>query len=82
MNTSSDREYWSPDYKLIACFRKSRDGWKQKAQRAQRQVRKLKERLKHVRTRRDQWKAVAQGARADVLGTAKNPAPRTSACPR
>lgn len=82
MGISKDREYLSPDYKLIACFRKSRDGWKQKAQQAKRQVRRLKERLKQVRSRRDYWKEVAQQASSAELEaspknqSAQSPAPR------
>jgi len=75
MSTATERIYTSPDYKLIACFRQSRDGWKQKAQQAKRQVKKLKERLKVVRARRDHWKEVArQAAQVEVAESAKNAA--------
>lgn len=60
MEIGSKRKYKSPNYKLVDCFHKSRDGWKKKAQEAKRTVRKLKERLKKVRARRDYWKELAQ----------------------
>jgi hypothetical protein len=69
VRAGKEREYLSPDYKLVAFFRESRDGWKEKAQEAKRQVRKLKERLKRVRARRDYWKEVAQEASAAGVAT-------------
>lgn len=83
MSTSTEREYSSPDYKLIAFFRQSRDGWKQKAQQAKRQVWKLKERLKQVRARRDYWKAQALPASdAEGVETVKKRRSAGSGCPR
>lgn len=80
--SGTDREYLSPDYKLIACFKKSRDGWKKKAQEAQRKLRKVTERLKQVRVRRDYWREEAlQGPPAE-LRRVKNRAPRGRACSR
>jgi hypothetical protein len=77
MSYGLKREYLSPNYKLLPFFEKSRDQWKEKAQRAQRQVNKLKERLRQVRGRRDQWKEAALVAQA-ALAEAKRSA--GSAC--
>jgi len=66
MSSDLKREYKSPAYKLVACFQKSRDGWKAKAQTAKRQVNKLKERLRQARGRRDQWKEAALAAREEL----------------
>ena len=77
MSSGMKREYASPDYKLLPFFEKSRDQWKDKAQRAKRQVNKLKERLRQVRGRRDQWKEAALAARAELAEAKKSAA---SAC--
>jgi hypothetical protein len=82
MSANKDREYLSPEYKLVVCFQKSRDGWKLKAQQAKRQVRKLKERLKQVRARRDYWKEAAQQGSPAKVGTSKKSRSAGSAGPR
>lgn len=46
----------SPASKLIACFHKSRDGWKAKCQEAKREKKKLINQTRAVEKSRDRWK--------------------------
>ena len=47
-------EYKSPDYKLIKCFRTSRDKWKAKAQTYQDDIKNMDKKLRYHKNRRTQ----------------------------
>jgi len=51
--------FLSPLTKLVSCFKKSRDQWKEKAKAAKRQNKSLKVCLNKMKQSRDRWKARA-----------------------
>lgn len=51
-----DKEYKSPDYKLLPFFRRSRDGWKAKAKRRHLRIRELTKRIDALEDSRRKWR--------------------------
>lgn len=56
----------SPLLKLVKFFRRSRDGWKAKCQRAKRQNKALFVQSRAVERSRNRWKAVARESRQQI----------------
>ena len=54
------RLFRSPVKKLLSFFVRSRDGWKQKCQRAKTRVKRLGNRVQKLTVSRDRWKERAQ----------------------
>lgn len=61
------REYKSPVGKLIAFFEKSRDAWKEKYQEAKYNVKKLKNQVHYLKTRKGELKEEVRALRAQVF---------------
>jgi outer membrane murein-binding lipoprotein Lpp len=68
------RLFRSPVKKLLSFFVRSRDGWKQKCQKAKTRVKRLGNRVQKLTVSRDRWKERAQDlgselaqARAELL---------------
>ena len=55
-----DKEYKSPDYKLLPFFRRSRDGWKAKAKHRHRCLRELTKRIAALEDSRRKWREKAE----------------------
>ena len=60
------QEYKSPIDRLARLFRKSRDGWKEKAAQKQKQLRALKIKVRDLSASRENWKARAQAAETQL----------------
>jgi hypothetical protein len=56
----------SPVKKLLSFFVRSRDGWKQKCQKAKVRVKRLGNRVQKLTVSRDRWKERAQSALAEL----------------
>ena len=54
------RMFRSPVKKLLSFFVRSRDGWKQKCQKAKTRVKRLGNRVQKLTVSRDRWKERAQ----------------------
>ena len=65
MASSPDLPYTSPPRKLIRFFKKSRDQWKAKCQRAKATVKRLENRVRFLEKSKAQWKARAQELEAE-----------------
>jgi lipopolysaccharide export system protein LptC len=65
MSEPSDLPYTSPPRKLIHFFRKSRDQWKAKSQRAKATVKRLENRVRFLEKSKEAWKARAQALEAE-----------------
>lgn len=50
-------QYRSPQHKLVECFHRSRNQWRQRAKAYQQQLRELKVRVRDVEASRDHWRA-------------------------
>lgn len=59
-SATMDKEYKSPDYKLLPFFRRSRDGWKAKAKRRQHRLRELMKRIAALEDSRRKWREKAE----------------------
>ena len=59
-------EYSSPTRKLVHCFRRSRDGWKQKYKAAKHALKLAQNQARAVERSREHWRAVAQDERRRV----------------
>ena len=55
-----DKEYKSPDYKLLLFFHRSRDGWKAKAKRRHLRMRELTKRIAALEDSRRKWREKAE----------------------
>jgi hypothetical protein len=64
-----EKEYKSPDYKLLPFFRRSRDGWKAKAKRRHLRMRELMKRIAALEKSRQKWreKAATYQSRVETL---------------
>ena len=51
-----EKEYKSPDYKLLPFFRRSRDGWKAKAKHRHLRIRELMKRIAALEDSRKKWR--------------------------
>lgn len=60
-------EFKSPVHKLVSCFRKSRNRWKEKCQKEKRQNKLLSNQNRAVEKSRNQWKDAAKTAQREVL---------------
>jgi hypothetical protein len=58
--TASAKTYKSPDYKLLPFFRRSRDGWKAKAEDRNLRIKWLKNRIAALEESRRKWKERAR----------------------
>lgn len=61
-----EKEYKSPDYKLLPFFRRSRDGWKAKAKRRHLRMRELMKRSAALEDSRRKWREKAETYRAKI----------------
>jgi hypothetical protein len=59
-------EFKSPVSKLVSCFHKSRNRWKDKCQERKRQNKLLANQNRAVERSRDHWKAMAKAAQREV----------------
>lgn len=64
--TVENTTYRSPVGKLLAFFKKSRDGWKRKCQEAKKVAKRLFNHIVKLKQSRNQWKARARQYRAEV----------------
>jgi seryl-tRNA synthetase len=60
------KTYSSPVYKLIAFFRKSRDGWKRKAKDRNLRIKRLVNRVVGLKESRRKWKEKAKAQQAQI----------------
>jgi len=60
------KTYCSPVYKLIAFFRKSRNGWKTKAMHRNVRIKRLVNRVAGLMESRRKWKEKAKAQRAQI----------------
>jgi hypothetical protein len=82
--------FLSPLTKLVSCFKKSRDKWKEKSKAAKRQNKSLKVCLNKMKQSRDRWKAraialekgAANGGLGSPGGFKTKPRPRRAGMPR
>jgi hypothetical protein len=58
--------YRSPLSKLVCCFKKSRDGWKEKCQAAKRKAKALLNHVAALKKSRNNWKDLARQRRDEV----------------
>jgi hypothetical protein len=61
-----EKQYKSPQSKLVKFFEKSRDAWKRKCLEAKRTVKRLKNRSRFLEQRKEQWKKRAQELEAEL----------------
>lgn len=61
-----DKEYRSPQGKLVRFFERSRNGWKAKCQRAKAMVKRLTNGTQALKKSRDRWKALAKQQREEL----------------
>lgn len=64
--TIENKEYRSPLYKLVAFFKKSRDGWKRKCQEAKKVAKRLANHIVKLKQSRNRWKVLARQYRIEV----------------
>jgi len=60
------KTYSSPVYKLVAFFRKSRDGWKTKAKDRNLRIKRLENRVVGLKESRRKWREKAKAEQAQV----------------
>ncbi len=63
---TKDKEYKSPDYKLLPFFRGSRDSWKAKAKRRHLRMRELMKRVAALEDSRRKWREKAESYRSNI----------------
>jgi chromosome segregation ATPase len=61
-----NKEYKSPDYKLLSFFRHSRDGWKAKAKRRHLRIRELTKRIAALEDSRRNWREKARTCQSQI----------------
>jgi hypothetical protein len=61
-----EKEYKSPEYKLLSFFRRSRDGWKVKAKRRHLRMRDLMKRIAALEESRRKWREKAETYKSNV----------------
>jgi hypothetical protein len=62
-----NKEYRSPQRKLLRFFEQSRNGWKQKCQEAKTVVKRLTNGTQALKRSRNHWKALAKRQRQELL---------------
>jgi hypothetical protein len=63
---ANDKTFKSPQYKLVSFFRRSRDGWKAKAQQRKVRIKRLTNKVVAVRVSREKWKEKARAGEARI----------------
>lgn len=61
----------SPMYKLVSHFRRSRDGWKAKAQERNLRIKRLKNEVAAVRESRRKWREKVQAQQSRIAALEK-----------
>jgi chromosome segregation ATPase len=61
-----DKQYKSPDYKLLAFFHHSRDGWKAKAKDRHARIRELQKRIAALEESRRKWREKAETSQSEI----------------
>jgi hypothetical protein len=59
MEGTENKTYRSPLRKLVRCFERSRNGWKQKCREAKALAKRRGNRVRKLKVSRDRWKEVA-----------------------
>lgn len=66
MEPTNCKTFKSPDYKLLPFFRRSRDGWKAKAQDGKVHIKRLKNRVAALEESRQKWKEKARAHQSQI----------------